>query len=344
MFPKGFNTPLRDENGAPMQTVFSQQRTEAWRPLFTPVIVILLLFSSGILLVCLGSLFYLVSSSIVEIDYRYDDYCATHFPNTNKCVLPIKIPKDIVKKRIFILYRLTNFYQNHQRYITSRCDAQLRGEFVDYDEMSYCGNYRSVDGHSKDEKDWLIPCGAIASSVFNDTFELKVDGINNTDSLYPQFQKLGIAWRSDREKLFKKVNQEYKARQIGVLWLDNMTEIFPKGQRNENFIVWMRTASLPKFIKSYARCYECSLLTSLNYQIEIENNYPTSLFNGEKHVVISTVSSLGGKNNAIGISYIVVGSLLFVSGLIIFFSHVFFPRKLGDPTYLTRRLVQSRNN
>ena len=126
MFPKGFNTPLRDENGAPMQTVFSQQRTEAWRPLFTPVVVILLLFGSGILLVVLGSFFYLLSANIVEVDYRYDDYCAANFPNSSQCILPIKLPKDI-NGRAFLLYRLTNFYQNHKRYITSRSDAQLRG-------------------------------------------------------------------------------------------------------------------------------------------------------------------------------------------------------------------------
>lgn len=344
MFPKGFSTPLRDENGAPMQTVFSQQRTEAWRPLFTPVVVILLLFGSGILLVVLGSFFYLLSANIVEVDYRYDDYCATNFPNSSQCILPIKLPKDI-NGRAFLLYRLTNFYQNHQRYITSRCDAQLRGEYVDYDGMSYCGNYRSIDGNSKDEKDWLIPCGAVALSVFNDTFEFQEVNDNSTEPKKDNslFQQVGISWRSDREKLFKRINQEYIQRKIGHQWLNNMKDIFHKGQRNEHFIVWMRTASLPKFMKNYARCFDCKLSASSDYIINISNNYPTSIFNGEKHVVISTVSYFGGKNDALGISYIVVGSLLFISGLIIFVSHVFFPRKLGDPSYLNRRVPNSRN-
>lgn len=341
MFPKSFRTPLRDENGAPMQTVFSQQRTEAWRPLFTPVIVIIILFSSGILFAGLGSLFYLTSSKIIEVDYRYDDYCSINFPNTTRCILPIKIPKDM-KGQVYLLYRLTNFYQNHQRYVTSRCDAQLRGEYADFDDMSYCGNYRSVDGHSSDKKDWLLPCGAIAASLFNDTFSFNYpQNPNSTDTTISAKFQTPVAWRSDREKLFKKLNQQYNG--IGVHWLTEMKDIFPKGQRDDHFIVWMRTASLPKFMKTYLRCINCNLPAHVNYTIEIENNYPTSIFNGEKHVVLSTVSSLGGKNNALGISYIVVGSLLFLSGLVIFISHIFFPRKLGDRSLLYSQSGQLRN-
>ncbi|KAK8882989.1 hypothetical protein M9Y10_045636 [Tritrichomonas musculus] len=343
MFPKGFKTALTDEHGAPMQTVFSQQRTEAWRPLFTPVIVILILFIFGIGLVGLGAFFYLISSKIIEIDYRYDDYCARNFPNSKFCELPIKIPKDI-KDKVFILYRLTNFYQNHQRYVTSRCDAQLRGEYADFNDMSYCGDYRSINGDSKDNKYWLLPCGAIASSVFNDTFEFKVH--NSTTSLQPQanFLSAGISWRSDREKLFKKLNSEYDG--IGVHWLKNneTKDIFPKGQRNEHFIVWMRTSSLPTFMKPYAHCSNCFLPAAGNYSIIIENNYPTSLFNGEKHIVLSTVSALGGKNYALSISYMVVGSFLFISGLVVFVSHVFFPRKLGDSSYLSRPIARREKN
>ncbi|OHT00165.1 ALA-interacting subunit 5 [Tritrichomonas foetus] len=319
---KGFTTPLTDEKGAPMQTVFSQQRIEAWRPLFTPTIVIIILFTSGILLSGLGVLFYFISKNIVEVDYRYDDYCAEHYPNSTTCILPIEITKEMTGT-VYILYRLTNFYQNHQRYVSSRCDAQLRGEYVDYDGMSYCGDFRSHNG-SEEKEDWILPCGAIATSLFNDTFDFYV---NNAS----YFQSIGISWRSDREKLFKKLSTEYNG--TGDLWLDRWNESFPRGQRDEHFIIWMRTAALPSFMKTYGRNVESDIKPGM-YNITIENNYPTSLFNGEKHVVLSTVSSLGGKNDALGLSYLIVGGLLFFFGIVVLVSQVFFPRKLGDVSYI----------
>ena len=187
--------------------------------------------------------------------------------------------------------------------------------------MSYCGDYRSHN-NSEEKENWILPCGAIAYSLFNDTFAF--NGTNNTSPY-------GISWRSDREKLFKSLSSEYNG--TGDLWLDRMGDIFPKGQRNEHFIVWMRTAALPTFMKTYERCIGCTIPKG-NYTFTIENNYPTSLFNGEKHIVMSTVSFLGGKNDAIGISYMVVGAFLLLSGIIVLVSHIFFPRKLGDASYL----------
>lgn len=332
MFPKGFNTPLTDESGAPMQTMFSQQRIEAWRPLFTPVIVTVLLLFSGFAIIGLGICFYLISKNTIEVDLRYDDYCNTHYANQSTCVLPFKIQKDM-KGTMFLLYRLTNFYQNHQRYVNSRSDAQLRGEYVTYDDMSYCGDYRSIDGTSNPQS-WLLPCGAIAYSVFNDTFDFSVNDNTTLPKPEVQFQDVAISWRSDREKLFKNLSPEYDG--VGVHWLDNMNNTFPKAQRDEHFIVWMRTAATPNFMKTYRRCIDCYLPANGDYSIVIQNNYPTSLFNGEKHVVITTVSPLGGKNDQLGLSYIVVGSLLFLSGIVILVSHLFFPRKLGDTTLLRR--------
>jgi len=44
---------------------------------------------------------------------------------------------------------------------------------------------------------------------------------------------------------------------------------------------------------------------------------------------------MGGKNNFLGIAYIVVGGLCIVLGGLFTATHLIRPRKLGDHTYLT---------
>ena len=134
-------TGAQTPGDAPAQTVFSQQRLEAWRPLFTPFIVIIMTFFGGIIFLTFGILFYTFSKSLVEIDQRYDDLCN----GIDKCNVTIDIPQQM-SGTVFLHYKLTNFFQNHRRYMYSRSDAQLRGEFRTYDELSDGGDYRSVNG------------------------------------------------------------------------------------------------------------------------------------------------------------------------------------------------------
>ena len=329
MFKGLAGQPLIDASGAPAQTVFSQQRIEAWRPLFTPALVTFLLMSSGIACLSLGIMFHILLSREVEIDVRYDDKCTEIGKD---CVVPIEIPRAL-SGTIILSYRLTNYPQNHNRYISSRSNDQLRGEYVDYSGMSDCGDFRSVNG-SESKENWLLPCGAVARSFFNDTFLFSSESIENIS-----FSDSGISWRSDRQKLFKNLSSDYDT---GVKWLEqapyNETKAFKGGQRNEHFIVWMRTATLPTFIKPYAKCsLNQQELPAGNYTITIGNNYPVSIFNGEKHVVISTVGPLGGRNIALGICYMVVGSVLILCGLIVIVSRVIYPRKLGDASYAVPR-------
>uniref|UniRef100_A0A3Q2D1E0 Cell cycle control protein n=1 Tax=Cyprinodon variegatus TaxID=28743 RepID=A0A3Q2D1E0_CYPVA len=48
----------------------------------------------------------------------------------------------------------------------------------------------------------------------------------------------------------------------------------------------------------------------------IEGNYPVVSFNGRKKVVLSNVSWMGGKNDFLGIAYLVVGSLCIVMSIV----------------------------
>lgn len=109
-----------------------------------------------------------------------------------KCLINFTLENDFVGD-VFMYYGLTNFYQNHRRYVKSRDDAQLLGEFST-PSSSDCLPF------SKDNKldKWVVPCGAIANSLFNDTLKL------SSESHGPvPVENTGIAWPSDKEIKFR---------------------------------------------------------------------------------------------------------------------------------------------
>ena len=79
-----------------------------------------------------------------------------------QCVLEFDVPIDL-KPTVLLYYKLTNFYQNHRRYVKSQNQNQLRGDSVSI------GDIRSSDCKPLTvigEK-IIYPCGLIANSLFN---------------------------------------------------------------------------------------------------------------------------------------------------------------------------------
>jgi hypothetical protein len=62
---------------------------------------------------------------------------------------------------------------------------------------------------------------------------------------------------------------------------------------DEHFIVWMRQAGLPNFKKLWGIIDKD--LPAGKYKVSIDNKYIVKPFQGEKSVVVSTTSSIGGK-------------------------------------------------
>jgi hypothetical protein len=104
------------------------------------------------------------------------------------CTRNLTITKEM-KQPIFVYYQLDNFYQNHRRYVKSRNDAQLRDKSKASD-TSNCDPEATVDGKP------IVPCGLIAWSLFNDTYNL----VRNNENL--TVDKKDISWKSDREHKF----------------------------------------------------------------------------------------------------------------------------------------------
>lgn len=152
---------------------------------------------------------------------------------------------------VYFYYGLKNFYQNHRRYVKSRDDYQLLGNiFAPGSLNSECAPYDKFNSTVQ-----YAPCGAIANSLFNDTFLINKIDISPQQSV--QMIAKGIAWTTDRNVKFQNpANMNFnntmmpKNWQIPVNQLGNGDQT-NTGYENEDLIVWMRTAALPSFRKFY---------------------------------------------------------------------------------------------
>ncbi|KAJ1908586.1 alkylphosphocholine resistance protein lem3 [Tieghemiomyces parasiticus] len=369
-------SPNKEETKSkkPANTAFKQQRLKAWQPLLTPKTVLPTFFAVGIIFAPLGGVLLWASDSVNEIIIDYtacskagstfvsipaNDYSVRVSGSSsgqmeqipqfkyedNQCTLQFSLPADL-KPPVFLYYKLTNFYQNHRRYVKSLDYDQLRGKSVSASTLNSSSNSgcpplatMNVNGTSK----IIFPCGLIANSIFNDTLGdpvLQNPADTTAESVLYPFSPNGIAWPSDKQNYAKTT---YNLNDIvappnwwskypgGAYTSDNPP---PDLSTDERFQVWMRTAGLPNFRKLYGR-NEGTTMKSGIYEMVIQDNYDVSSFDGTKSIVISTVSFMGGKNPFLGIAYIVVGVLCVVLGCLFTARHIYRPRKLGDHTYLS---------
>lgn len=258
---------------------------------------------------------------------------------------------------------MDNFYQNHRRYVKSRDNDQLAGKYKDVASLGKCEpiikngqlwtnqrysygslasilsmwtvsnpndpdvNKRTLSAPNLESEGPAIPCGLIAMSLFNDTFELHY--CKEKDCATPEnitISTENIAWDSDVTYKFKnipdddfkdKVNKNktylpyaqpggWKANQ----WWD-MTD--------ERFIVWMRTAGLPNFRKLYGRVEN---LKAGYYYLKINNQFNVKPYDGKKSFVLSTANILGGKNYFLAFCYIGLGALCMIFAFIFCFAYM----------------------
>ncbi len=80
-----------------------------------------------------------------------------------QCVLHFDVPAEI-KAPVMLYYKLTNFNQNHRRYVKSVSLDQLLGKKPS--DTSLSNDCKPLD---KDGNKVIYPCGMIANSMFNGT-------------------------------------------------------------------------------------------------------------------------------------------------------------------------------
>lgn len=263
------------------------------------------------------------------INYTFPN--GVELQNVTQCSLEFQIPAPMNPPVLFY-YRLTDFYQNHRRYVKSFQADQLRGDAVDSAtiESSLCDPLR-LDNRSRP----YYPCGLIANSMFNDTFTSPV--LQNVQkgtadsSVYQMKNNSGIAWDSDK-KLYGKT--KYALDQIAVPpnWVDryggsDYTEAHPPPalEDDQAFQVWMRTAGLPTFSK-LAQRNDDDVMKTGTYQVDVNHFFPADIYGGTKSIIISTRTVIGGRNPYLGIAFVVVGGLCILLGAIFTATHLIKPR------------------
>lgn len=262
----------------------------------------------------------------------------------NRCHLRFSIPESMGPPVLFY-YHLTNFYQNHRRYVLSFDSDQLKGDARSYDSIhdSDCTplyGKRDRDGVERP----YYPCGLIANSMFNDSFSspvlLNPPGVKTNETwTYDMQSDDDIAWDSDKD-LYGKTKYNYTEVLPPPNWVkqypNNYTEEHPPPNLKEwpAFQVWMRTAGLPTFSKLYQR-NDTKAMWGGRYEVVIDDFFPTDVYEGTKSIIITTRTVMGGRNPFLGIAYVVVGGVCILLGAIFTVTHLVRPRKLGDHTYLS---------
>jgi hypothetical protein len=79
-----------------------------------------------------------------------------------QCIIEFEVPADI-PPTVFFYYKLSNFFQNHRRYVKSFNSDQLKGKGVSNSSLEDgdCKPLATLGGKA------IYPCGLIANSLFN---------------------------------------------------------------------------------------------------------------------------------------------------------------------------------
>ncbi|XP_076978559.1 cell cycle control protein 50B [Tamandua tetradactyla] len=328
----------------PDNTAFTQQRLPAWQPLLSAGIALPLFFCAGLACIGLGLGLYYTSHGLKELEHDYTggpgsgncSACAEAAqgrapPPRCSCAWHFALPERF-RGPVFLYYALAHFYQNNRRYGVSRDDAQLSGlPSALRHPANECSPYqRSAAGLP------VAPCGAIANSLFNDSFSLWHQRRPGGPYVEVPLDRTGIAWWSDYHVKFRNpppVNGSLALAFRGTApppnWPRPVYELSADpndtGFVNQDLVVWMRTAALPTFRKLYARVRRGDYAAGLPrgaYRLDIAYNFPVRAFGGRKLVILSSVSWMGGKNPFLGIAYLAVGSLCVLTGFVMLLVYI----------------------
>ncbi|CAD6570597.1 MAG: hypothetical protein TREMPRED_005916 [Tremellales sp. Tagirdzhanova-0007] len=279
-----------------------------------------------------------------------------------QCEITFDLPYDL-SPGVFLYYKLTNYYQNHRRYVQSYDSSQLKGDYRTTYELCKAGRYHanmtqlryrqgrlqtvnisewqallSMRSSREQPVQWkvlpLYIMQGLTLYVLSDTYSpvILLNSQNGAQNQTYNFTQQGIAWHGIAKNY---VTSPAYASPTDALPPPNWKLMYPDGytnetgfpnlRDNEHFQVWMRIAALPTFRKLWAR----------NDQEVMKSDYPVKQFSGTKSIVISNVSWIGGKQPFLGWAYIAAALLcvaLAIAGLI---RHLVKPRKLGDMSLLS---------
>lgn len=339
---------------------FREQNLPAWQPVLTAGTVLPTFFVFGIAFIPIGFGILFFSSEIQEkvVEYThcnssdagFNGTCAAiigDFRNlTCNCAVSFSLDVDF-RSQVFIYYGLTNYYQNHRRYVKSRDDRQLLGRLLPEVSKDCSPFMYSIDDNGTRKP--IIPCGAIADSLFTDVLTISYKPNSHERAIEIPTIKKGIAWPSDKKFKFRNppgdLKEAFKNFEKPIHWRKHIWELDPddpsnNGLQNEDFIVWMRTAALPNFRKFYRIINHTETpfefgLPKGNYILNVVYTYPVTAFKGSKSLIITTASALSGKNMYLGVLYIIIGFVLIIAGVVLLVIHTKYGKRAAELIHVT---------
>ncbi|KAK7826486.1 hypothetical protein U0070_017067 [Myodes glareolus] len=372
--------PQYDLSRLPENTALKQQTLPAHHLEFSASVVLSIFFATGGFCLCMGIILLLSAKSTKKIEINYTNICAncarlredsSNFDKECTCSVPF-----------YLMEKMENLY----RYILSRSNSQLVGK--DIWDVSNCAPFQVSHNNTP-----IVPCGAIANSIFNDTITLSYH-LNSSIHIEVPMLKSGLTWWTDKYVKFRNPRTSDLARSAKPPhWARPIYELDTEdpgnnGFINEDFIVWMRTAAFPTFKKLYRRLRRVHYFVdglpagnytfSISYSILLESkilpltvelllsafafhpdvcttekqttvvqqstrrqeilapqqrgsgDFPVTVFRGEKSVVLSTLTWIGGGGLFLGLMYTVTGALTLVASFVILAIHLMLKKSKKD--------------
>lgn len=366
--------PKKEKNRRPVENPFTQQRLEAVNPVLTAKTVIPLLLALAVFLLPLGGAMWIALHRVEDVlidysqcenlastdhwspipdnftRYRYkgspevataqwklDTDESQRFEDERKvCRIQFSVPHKL-KLPLYFFYRLEKFSQNHRRYVKSFSEDQIEGKaaLVSLIKDTVGLNCEPLSINSEGKR--IYPCGLIANSMFNDTFDETLYARNGTSDDYKMTSK-GIAWKLNPNR-YKKTKYDYR----DIVPPPNWYKWFPDGYNSTNvpdiltweqFQNWMFTLALQDFNKLALRNDHDAMDQGV-YEIVIGLHFPVLPYKGKKMIFISQRSALGGKNFFLGYAWMATGGVCLFLALALLAVNLVKPRKLGDKSLLS---------
>ncbi|XP_053296662.1 transmembrane protein 30C [Pleuronectes platessa] len=321
----------------PDNSAFKQQRLPAWSPMLTANTVLPFFYFMALICMLLGVWLLLTvqRTQEVKMDYTKAGECSRCFEKLKNesnagqsciCTVVLHIEKPL-KGDVFFYYGLKNFHQNLRRYMDSRDDGQMVGRKTNLkNPSSYCMPFDYQNGLP------IAPCGAVANSMFNDSFTLYYNKLGSPVKV-PLLRR-GISWYTDKNVKYRNpkmdnltLAQVFEGTAKPLFWQKPVYELDPFDQTNNGFInddliVWMREAAFPNFKKLYGVLHRgddpfTKGLPAGTYTIEISYNFPVQHFQGRKELVLTTLTWFGGQNHFLPIAYLVTSSLILLVAIVL---------------------------